>query len=96
MLSKVRTKLQKMRQQPEIGRLRTASYLTLGTGIAISLLWLAVLLPAQIYFASTPKSENNNALQQPEPNQGTARIQGLNTEDKIRLQATPTLPVAPY
>lgn len=49
MKKRIEKKVRMWREQSEPERLRTASYLTLGGGIIIVILWLAVLLPLQLW-----------------------------------------------
>ena len=63
MLHRFRNKLDHLRQQPEPVRLRVVAYLTAVSGIAISLLWITVLLPLQLRLNS-PRSENQELPEQ--------------------------------
>jgi hypothetical protein len=76
LLEKVNNKIQYLREQPEQTRFRAASYLTLVTAAIVSILWLAILLPAQIYL--NKEDQNSESISNQEP--PAQQVQGIFNE----------------
>ena len=69
MRKRILKRLDKIRQQPDHVRMRTASLFTVISGVVIVIMWLTVLLPAQLYLSRGEKGKATN----------TGSVQGVKT-----------------
>lgn len=53
----MKKKIQYLREQPEHVKYRAASYLTVGSGIIIVILWVTIFLPLQLRLQNSDKGE---------------------------------------
>lgn len=81
MISWMRKKIEHWRDQPEHVRVRLATRLTWSSGAALIILWLAILLPFQLYIARDEKMQ--------------PAVQGIDTASVATSTPTPSITFNP-
>jgi hypothetical protein len=88
----IKRRLEYLREQPEPVRLRAATLLTGASGLAITLIWLVLLLPLQIRLHRPDAGDT-----EPLPEQALLRVgqDEVGSVSGARTQTTPTISPLP-
>lgn len=83
MLNNLRTRIKHLQAQSEGKRLRAVSLLALGSSFVVGVLWLGVLLPAQLYFSGSEQSNGPGIVEQfAEQRAAKENVQGITSGNK--------------